>query len=362
MQKISKRGFIAFFILLTGLLGTFMVLVFFRPMLSSEKTADLYNAGPVLPVPTKKYVSPINIDYLRTFKFDSPLFTTEEELSPGINYRRYLISYKSETNKIYALLTVPTGEVPEGGFSAIVFNHGYIPPTQYSTTEKYVAYVDYLARNGFVVLKTDLRGHGDSEGIPSGSYFSSGYSIDAINALRTLQKYELVNPNKIGIWGHSMAGNLLLRAMLVEGDFKAGVIWGGAVYSYEDFAKYRISDNSYVRRPTPQDPPIDPTRETSSEVAKIREDAEDIDFNSEFWTGISLTKNLKYLNAPLQLHHAVNDATVNVGYSRDLAEELKKQDKTYEFFEYPGGGHNIESPYFEQAMDRTVEFFKLHLK
>ena len=34
----------------------------------------------------------------------------------------------SEGNKIYGLLTVPFGDPPEGGFKAIVFNHGYIPP------------------------------------------------------------------------------------------------------------------------------------------------------------------------------------------------------------------------------------------
>ena len=33
---------------------------------------------------------------------------------------------------------------PEGGFPAIVFIHGYIPPSVYRTTERYVAYVDAL--------------------------------------------------------------------------------------------------------------------------------------------------------------------------------------------------------------------------
>jgi fermentation-respiration switch protein FrsA (DUF1100 family) len=40
---------------------------------------------------------------------------------------------------------------------------------------------------------------------------------------------------------------------------------------------------------------------------------------------------------------------------------LQANDKPYEFYVYDGGGHNINSPYFEQAMQRTVEFFKKHL-
>src|SRR4030042_546592 len=166
---------------------------------------------PISTLPSPKntqnqYISPISIEYLRGQKIDSAALTIEEELSPGSNYKRYIASYISEGNKVYGLLTVPTTEEPAGGFSAIVFNHGYIPPTQYVTTESYVAYVDYLARNGFVVFKIDFRGNGRSEGDPSGSYFSSAYTIGAISALKSLQKFEKVDPKKIGILGLSMDG------------------------------------------------------------------------------------------------------------------------------------------------------------
>ena len=46
----------------------------------------------------------------------------------------------------------------------IVFNHGYIPPAEYRTTERYVAYVDGFARNGYIVFRPDYRGHDQSEG------------------------------------------------------------------------------------------------------------------------------------------------------------------------------------------------------
>lgn len=302
----------------------------------------------------EKYPSQISIDYLRNLEIDSEKVVIEEELPSGTNYDRYIASYISDGNKIFGLLAVPNGEPPEGGYSAIVFNHGYIPPSQYVTTEKYVSYVDSLARNGFVVFKIDLRGHGESEGSPTGSYFSPGYTIDAISALKSLQKLEYVNSEKIGMWGHSMAGNLVLRSMLVEEDVKAGVIWAGAVYSYEDFAKYRLSDGSYTRRPGTR---IYENSETTSEVQKLREDSELIDFEDEFWSSISLTQNIEHLNSSVQLHHAINDPVVNVGYTRDLTEVLEDNGKEHESYEYPGGSHNIDSPYFEQAMQRTVDFF-----
>jgi len=313
--------------------------------------------------PNKNAVqSPISIEYLRSKKIVGSKITIVEELGSGSNYTQYIASYQSEGNKIFGLLTVPTGPMPVGGFPAIVFNHGYIPPAQYVTTEKYIAYVDALARSGFVVFKIDFRGNGQSEGDPSGSYFSSGYTIDAISALKSLQSFDKVNPKRIGMWGHSMAGNATLRAMEVSPDIKAGVIWAGAVYSYQDFAKYGISDSSYAHRPDTQKAGAQQAdREVSSEIQKIRSSPQSIDFSSEFWKSISLTQNLKYISGPLELHQAVDDPTVNIGYSRDLATELKKQNKKYEFFEYEGGGHNIESPSFETAMERTIAFFKINL-
>jgi dipeptidyl aminopeptidase/acylaminoacyl peptidase len=314
-------------------------------------------------VPTTSSQSPISIPYLRSIKIESGDLTIEQKLAEGSNYERFIVSYLSEGNKIYALLTVPKSEKPEGGFQAIVFNHGYIPPKQYSSQSSYVSYVDYLARNGFVVLKIDFRGNGQSEGIASGSYFSSSYTKDAIAGLKSLQKFDKVNPDKIGFWGHSMSGNLVLRSMLVSNEIKAGVIWAGAVYSYEDFGKYRIQDNSYTPIQTMPGTVInDPNRDTSQNTSKIRENYKEIDFNNEYWSEVSLTNNIKFLERPIQIHHAINDSVVNIGYSRDLVEILKQKNKNYDYYEYNTGGHNISGLSFIQAMERTVTFFRDNLK
>ncbi|MGD2158492.1 MAG: alpha/beta fold hydrolase [Anaerolineales bacterium] len=300
----------------------------------------------------------ITIEYLRDLEITGSEITFEQELDPGANYHRHLVSYISEGNKIFGLLTIPFVQPPEGGFKAIVFNHGYIPPAAYRTTQRYNAYVNYLARSGFVVLKIDYRGHGESEGEPSGSYFSPGYTIDSISALKSLQTMDIIDPQGIGMWGHSMAGNLVLRAMLIEPDIKAGVIWAGAVYSYDDFEKYRIDDNSYRPPATPE------TQEGSDRRRRSREI---IDTHGrpntqvDYWKAVSLTENIEFLNSPLQLHHAQDDSVVNIGYSFDLATVLQENGKEYEFYSYEGGGHNLISPYFDQAMLRTVEFFRENL-
>jgi alpha-beta hydrolase superfamily lysophospholipase len=284
----------------------------------------------------------------------SPI-TIEQTLENGVGYSQYIASYISEGHRIYGLLTVPFGDPPPGGFKAIVFNHGFIPPDSYRTTERYVAYVGTLASHGFVVFKIDLRGHGNSEGEATGSYYSPGYTIDAIAAFKSLQTLDYVDPQGIGMWGHSMAGNLVMRAMLVEPGIKAGVIWAGAVYSYDDFVQYRINDPQ--RQPTSGSDPTPSRRRSRALIALYGEP------NSArpFWQAVSLTANIGYLQAPVQLHHAANDTVVNIGYSIDLAAVLAQNNKLFEFYRYDGGGHDIDSPYFEDAMLRTLAFFQKHL-
>lgn len=327
---------------------------------SSETPTSVPSSTPI-PSPTEIVFDigkELTIKYLREMEINGSEIIFHERLSPSYNYARHLVSYTSEGNRIFGLLTIPFAEPPEAGFKAIVFNHGYIPPNVYQTTERYQAYVDYLARNGFVVLKIDYRGHGNSEGNPSGSYFSPGYTIDAISALKSLQTLDNVDPRGIGMWGHSMAGNLVFRAMLVEPEIKAGVIWAGAVYSYEDFLTYGINDHTYR-------PPAIPGDLEQDEHLRGTRAVFDVygwpDPDQPYWQAVSLTENIDYLSSPLQIHHAEDDPVVDINYSYGLAGILLENGKTYEFYPYDGGGHNLISPWFDQAMLRTVQFFKDNL-
>src|SRR5437868_3911100 len=99
-----------------------------------------------LPTPPAQLANPLpnslNVDYMRSQNYPGSNLTIEQTLDPGSNYQRYIASYLSEGLKIYGLLTVPNGTKPVDGWPVIIFNHGYIPPEQYQTTTRYVAYVD----------------------------------------------------------------------------------------------------------------------------------------------------------------------------------------------------------------------------
>lgn len=305
--------------------------------------------------PPLKLVHPLQISEMRKKIYPGSEITIEQELGIKNNYKQYLASYMSEGLKINALLTVPQGNKPQGGWPVIIFNHGYIPPEQYRTTERYVAYIDAFARNNFIVFKPDYRGHGSSEGNPEGAYFSPAYTIDVLNALASIKKFNDANPGKIGMWGHSMGGSITIRSMVVAKDIKAGVIWGGVVGSYEDLL-------SRWRRRTPWRP----TQRENMARRPSRNDLimefGDINSNPDFWKSISPTSYLSDISGPIELHHGLNDETVPWEFSESLKNSMEQVGKEVEYYTYPGGDHNLSDPNFGLAMRRSIEFFNKHLK
>ena len=274
----------------------------------------------------------------------------ESEFERGTNYRRHYAHYPSEGLKIYALLTVPDGDPPEGGWPALVFNHGYIPPESYRPTEGYAGYMERLARAGYVVFRIDYRGHDRSEGEARGAYSDPGYTVDVLNAVASLRQYPSVNPDKIGMFGHSMGGFLTLRAMVLSPDIRAGVIWGGVVVSHTEILY------NWRRGPTFAPPPGGTSWRTSwIELYGAPEE------NPEFWASVSTNSYLEGLSAPLQLHHGTADEDVPVEFSIRLAEQVRLAGGNVELYTYEGDNHHLGNS-FRYAMDRTIAFFDRFLK
>ncbi|MBT3338403.1 MAG: alpha/beta fold hydrolase [Anaerolineae bacterium] len=305
------------------------------------------------PIPTATpNPHPLSIERMRADSYPGSEIVIEEELTPGSNYSRYYASYQSEGLTIYGLLTVPNGEKPATGWPVIVFNHGYIPPDVYKTTERYVAYVDMLARNGYIVFRTDYRGHDRSEGEARGPYGNPDYTIDVLNAVAAIKQFPDANPERIGMWGHSMGGYITLRSMVVSPDIKAGVIWAGVVVSYPDLlTKWRRGDGAS---------PI-PTPRPGSWRLTIFDTYGSFEENPEFWSAISSNSYVADISGPIQLHHGSADKDVPLEFSEILFYELLEAEQFVELYKYEGDNHNISNN-FNLAMERTIEFFDRYLK
>lgn len=302
-------------------------------------------------------INNLSIQSLKNGDYPGSDIVIEQTLTPGSNYQRFIASYKSEGLKIYALLTVPNGTKPKNGWPVIIFNHGYIPPAQYVTTERYIAYTDAFSRNGYIVFRSDYRGHGNSEGRAEGGYGSNAYTIDILNAISSIKKYKEADATKIGMWGHSMGGHIALRSMVVNKDIKAGVIWAGVVASYPDLLSKWRRNNTINLTPTPF-PTMSNRGGWRQGLISQHGTPEE---NPTFWNSISANSYLKDISGPLQLHHGTADHSVPYEFSEILAKQMEAAGKEAQLYIYPGDEHDIPNN-FGIAMKRSVEFFDKYLK
>lgn len=293
---------------------------------------------------------PLAIAAMRARSYPGSALSMTQALPAGSNYRQSIATYTSDGLTIRGLLTVPSGAAPTSGWPVIIFNHGYIPPAQYRTTERYVAYVDALARHGYIVFKSDYRGHGSSQGQPSSAYGTPDYTVDVLNALATLQQFPEADPNRIGFWGHSMGGHITLRSLVINHEIRAAAIWAGVVAPYRDLLNWH---------PPPQD---------SSPPSLNRSWRQDFinrfgtpDQNPTFWDSISPNTFMDDVTTAVQLHHGTADADVPLAFSQTLLKELTAAGKPAQLFTYPGDNHNISNS-FNTAMERSIAFFDGLLK
>lgn len=296
---------------------------------------------------------PLTVEYLRSQQYPGSNIVIEATLAPGSNYNRYLVSYLSEGLRIEGYMTVPTGPKPATGWPVIVFNHGYIPPAVYRSTERYIAYVDGFARNGYIVLRPDYRGHGFSEGEARGAYGQPDYTIDVLNALASIKRYPDADPTRVGMWGHSLGGFITLRAMVTDPSIKAGVIWAGVVGSYPDMIeRWRRSPATI-----PSTVPNNARRWRQLLQEEYGTPAE----NPAFWASVSANSFVADLSGAVQLHHGTADADVPVLFSELLNKQIAAAGGSSELFTYAGDDHNISAS-FNTAMQRSIAFFDKHVK
>ncbi len=118
-----------------------------------------------------------------------------------------------------ARLYVPDGATSEHPAPGIVAIHGYI-----NSHETQAGFAIEFARRGWVVLAVDQTGHGLSDP-PSGANGFGG--PPALAFLRTL---DIVDPNNIGLEGHSMGGWAVLAAAAAMPDgYRSIVLEGSSV-------------------------------------------------------------------------------------------------------------------------------------
>jgi uncharacterized protein len=256
-------------------------------------------------------------------------------------YKSYLVSYPADQKIIFALMSVPNSKKPSGGYPVVIVNHGYIPPEQYSTLNSYKLVTGFYATKGFLTIKPDYRGFGNSIKEDEGSFFSRiNYVFDVLYLVNAVNSIPEADPEKIFMYGHSMGGDVALRALEMTTKIKAATLWAPVSSVFPENILY------YLRK-------RDSGKENAEGVLKILNKY----FSQSDYEKMSGLTNTGFIVTPLILHHGTKDESVPYQWSLDLMKTFDENGVKYKFYSYPGEDHNFAGGSFYKVLQKDVDFF-----
>lgn len=227
------------------------------------------------------------------------------------------------------------------GYPAIVYPHGG-PTAEYDLHWDPVR--QYFVAKGYVVLCPNYRGStGYGRLFKEANLFNWGVGDlkDCLHGADRLADESSVDRGRIAIWGQSYGGYLAQLALCKDPDyrFRCGVALYGDSHLKTSWA---LGDHSGRQDVEWQMGLPGPNRARYEAASPLN----DVD----------------RIRAPLLLLHGERDARVHVQESRQMAEALKRANKTFEYKTYPDEGHGFAHP--ANALDallRIERFLDWHL-
>jgi len=306
----------------------------------------------------------LSIDALRKRPYGGTGIKIVKTVLSNDAYKQVLIEYSSDGLKITGTMNIPRGLGP---FPVVIMDHGYFKPTEYKTGDGTSRAADAFARNGYLTIAPDYRCYAGSQ--CGSNPFYIGYAVDVLNLIAQVSTVPDADVTRLGIWGHSMGGEITLRALTINDSIKVAALYGALTGDDEAHYCWLIGCQ------TPSAPTA-PTRE----AARVQQRADlDFDFVQSIPTAIpsntsplgklhdiflksSASRNLSNITAAVIIHHGEADDIVPIEWSTDLQTQLIALGKTAELDTYPGETHVFAGWGWQLFMTRTLEFFDKYLR
>lgn len=340
----------------------------------ATQVAVLSNATPPPPIPTSTPRAPLayapftapdlafhpladfTIEGLQGRTYPGGTLRVRSVMTVTRDFTRYYIDYPSDDLTITGIMQVPHGEGP---FPVIILNHGYVPRDNYWSGADTWNAAEFLNRRGYLTIAPDFRSWGESD--MDDSFFSTGQVIDALNLISSLSSIREADPQRVGMWGHSMGGGVTTKAITIDTRIRAAVLY--APVSADD-AKVMARWGTGCQGGEPG--------EAADECAGAEVLTNDLDerlhlaYTSAasdplFMVQVSPINYFHAVVAPLQIHIGTQDTTTPPEWSDEIHQALQAAGKETEYYSYPGQGHSFEGRDWQLFMERVADFFDRHL-
>lgn len=335
----------------------------------------------------EELIFPYTIEGLRRHEYQSGEIRIRETLDETEFYTSYLIEYPSDGLTITGVMQIPRGEGP---FPVIVMNHGFFSRRVYNSGDGTDRASAFLNRYGYITLASDYRTWGDSQA--GASFFYSGLVTDVINLIHAIPSIPEADPERAGIWGHSMGGGVTMKVLTVLGgldvpfatnhfdrlgatasgystavDVKAAVLYSTVSADDADIIKRwgmgcfgDIATGEQIIGCNSSDIiPLDLPLNLQNAYRFAASDVDTLKRIAPFY-------HLEDVTVPVQIHYGTEDGKFIGGtppeWSVELTQALRDAGKQVELYGYEGEGHSfIGEPWFE-FMRRVLRFFDANVK
>lgn len=268
--------------------------------------------------------------------------TKEKVLTDDPKYTSYLVSFKSDGKKVTGMLNMPKGSPStSSGFPVIVMFRGYVDPTVYQTGVGTQRAGEVFAQNGLITFAPDFFGYGGSDK-QSENVFEERFQTYtvALDALATAKTIENADSAKLGIWGHSNGGQIVLTVLEATQKEYPTVLWAPVTKPFPYSVLYYTDESS------------DRGKFLRKELAKFEQD-----YNADLY---AITDYVDRIKAPIEFHQGSVDDAVPQKWSDEFNKKLEEAEVDVTYYTYPGSDHNL-TPGWNTVVQRDIEFFKSKL-
>jgi hypothetical protein len=279
-----------------------------------------------------------------------------------------LFKYESQGKNISGALNLKVAENSQKK-PAIIMLRGYVPAEIYYSGVGTKNAAAVFASNNYITLAPDFLGFGASDPEPTDTWEARFVkTVNVIDLIKTIQAFPEIDlsqlenfpikkitldPDKIGIWGHSNGGQIAISVLEVMQSNLPTTLWAPVLAPFPYSILY-FSDEYE-----------DEGKATRKYLSLFEEDYDVFDF--------SITQHLNQLHGPIQIQHGTNDDSALISWTEEFlakvdlenerratdssqSSENKKENIEINFYKYPGANHNLQ-PNWDEAVQKDLSFF-----
>ena len=244
---------------------------------------------------------------------------------------------KAKPDTLFYKLYKPNNMIPGKKYPVIVNVYGGPHAQRVTNRFQGADMTQYMLSQGYIVFQLDNRGsnyRGTGFEFPIYKELGNVEVLDQITGVKFLRTLNFVDPQRIGIFGHSYGGYMALMTMFKASDyFKAGV-------SGAPVTDWMLYDTHYTERYLGQP-----------------------QTNGDGYDKSSVFPYASQLKGPLMIYHGMADDNVLFSNTTKLIKTLQNENKLFELMTYPGSKHSMRGKKVKVHLNNTImNFFDRHFK